>query len=372
MRVLHVSTDGNIGGAGRHLLTLLDAYDRGDFVMEVALPAGSRLIPELEARDVPYFEVPDIEGRSFSIKGFVALHRLIKETRPDVIHTHASLAGRLAARVCGLAIVHTRHSVFPPSGAAASAVGKFFLGQVNNRLSDAIIAVSPAAKENLELIGTDPERISVLYNGITPLKAYSDNDKRIFRASFGIPGSAFVVSHIARLVDEKGHDYTLDAAKIWMQEAPDILVLIAGDGPREAFLQWRIRSETISNVVLSGFVEEIEKVVNISDLQINASYGTEATSLALLEGMSLGVPAVVSDFGGNPYVIKDGESGLVVPKRDAKALASAVMRVKEDAELYKRLSEGAAAEFESRFRAEDMARYTEDVYRKVKGGSNVI
>jgi len=350
IKVLHIITDANIGGAGSHLLTFFPVANRDIFSYEVALPTGSKLISQL---DVPYTELPHITARSFSLKGLMALYRLIKQKSPDIVHTHASLAGRIAARLCGCKIVHTRHSVFAPTGIS--------FGFVNQRLSDAIIAVSPAAKDNLVQMGIKPESINVIFNGINPVKRYSQHEKNAIRTSYGIKPDAFVVSQIARLVDIKGHDYTLDAAKKW----PDITVRVAGDGPHEAHLRRRAKEESISNVIFLGFIDNVADIENISDLQINTSYGTEATSYALLEGMSLGIPAIVSDFGGNPYVITHGKNGLIFPQKNADALAEAVLKVKNDSDFYQSLSEGALEDFKSRFLVEDMAMHMENLYRNL-------
>jgi len=357
IKVLHIITDANIGGAGSHLLTFFPVADRKTFSYEVALPTGSKLISKL---DVPYTELPNIAARSFSIKGLLALYRLVKQKSPDIVHTHASLAGRIAARLCGCKIVHTRHSVFAPTGRSFA-----FL---NQRLSDAIIAVSPAAKENLVQMGIKPESISVIFNGIKPVRRYSEQEKNDIRASYGIKPGAFVVSQLARLIDIKGHDYTLDAAKKW----PDITVLIAGEGPHEEHLRRRAKEESISNVIFMGFIDKVADIHNISDLQINTSYGTEATSYSLLDGMSLGIPAVVSDFGGNPYVITHSKNGLVFPEKDANALADAVLQIKNDSTLYQKLSKGAIEEFESRFKIEDMAKHMENLYQSLIGESTSI
>ncbi|MFR6187280.1 MAG: glycosyltransferase [Lawsonibacter sp.] len=68
---------------------------------------------------------------------------------------------------------------------------------------------------------------------------------------------------------------------------------------------------------------DVAALLNILDVQLNASYGTEATSLALLEGMSLGLPTIASDYGGNPWLVTDGENGLLFPSRDSQAMAKA-------------------------------------------------
>ena len=99
------------------------------------------------------------------------------------------------------------------------------------------------------------------------------------------------------------------------------------------------------------------------DLSLNCSWGTEATSLALIDGMSLGLPAVVTRFGGNPGVIRDGVNGLLTPVKDADAMADAILRLAGDAKLYKNLSEGASRIFAETFTAAAMTRQIEAVYR---------
>ena len=102
--------------------------------------------------------------------------------------------------------------------------------------------------------------------------------------------------------------------------------------------------------------------MSITDIQVNASYGTEATSLALLEGMSLGIPAVVSDFGGNPGVIKNGENGFVVPKQNSQAIAEKIQLLLDDEKLYKKISEKALVIFAQTFTARAMTKQTEKIY----------
>jgi glycosyltransferase involved in cell wall biosynthesis len=306
------------------------------------------------------------------------------------VHTHAAFSARVAARLEKCKIVHTRHSVFPPSASAKSFPKKQIGGLINNFFSDIIIAVSPAAMENIVETGTNPERIAVIYNGVPPARTCSTAEKAEIREKYGIGSSAFVVVQLARLVDIKGQDYTLDAAKVLVaasqesasqepasqgqleskqeneQESP-IIIVIAGDGDTayEQHLHRRVKEESIKNVILTGFVSEAEELENIADIQINTSYGTEATSLALLEGMSLGIPTIASDFGGNPYVITHEQAGLIIPQKNGESLAEAILKLKNDQQLYNKLSEGAAADYNARFRDTTMARKIEEVYEKL-------
>ena len=82
-----------------------------------------------------------------------------------------------------------------------------------------------------------------------------------------------------------------------------------------------------------GFLSYVEPLMNAMDIQANCSFGTEATSLSLLQGMSLGKPAVVTDFGGNPGVIRDGENGFMVPIKDPAAMADTLHKLMTDESL---------------------------------------
>ena len=141
---------------------------------------------------------------------------------------------------------------------------------------------------------------------------------------------------------------------------------IAGTGSYEQVLKTKVKQlDREDKIIFTGFISDADKLMSITDIQVNASYGTEATSLALLEGMSLGVPAVVSDFGGNPGVIKNGENGFVVAKQNSAALKSAIEKLITDEELYKKMSERSKETFTQTFTSQAMTRNTEDMYMNV-------
>lgn len=367
IKVAHAISDANIGGAGKMLLTLLENYDRSRFAMEVLLPKGSLLAPPARDLHVPVREIEGLRNRSFDFKDVGTLLSAFREIGPDVVHTHAALSARAAAKVYGRCkIIATRHSVFDQPGYKKAFPLKQASGLVNGILSDVIIAVSPAAKANLIETGTDPKRIRVVFNGAAPQRELPEEERREVRRKYGLAEDHFVCAIIARLEEVKGHAYVLEAARELNARDPAVRILIAGGGSLEAELKEAARD--LPNVIFCGFVSEIYEIENICDVQLNASWGTEATSLSLLEGMSLGIPAVVSDFGGNPYVIGDGVNGRVVPKKNAGAIAAAVRELKKDRELYERLSLGAKRIFGEKFTAGAMTRGIEEIYEEVCKG----
>jgi len=361
IRVVHVISDTNIGGAGRSLLNLLEYLDRETFDVHVIVPQGALLTSEIERLGIEYTQVQGMSDRSFSfgaIRGFV---KLFRELKPDVVHTHAALSARVAAKLVGAKIVHTRHSAFDQPDKMKAFPRKQVNGLVNRTFGDCIISVSPAATANLVDTGTEPRQITLIYNGVKPPPRLTEPERNGLRVQMGFAPDDFVAAIIARLSPEKGHDCLLDAAKLTVQDG--IKFAVAGAGEMEEHLRRRIENENIGNVVLLGFLKDVWQLENIMDVQVNASIGAEATSLSLLEGMCLGIPAVVSNSAGNPYVVRDGVSGFVVKAGDAEALAQALRRIKNDEQLRQELSNGAFCEFEQRFTAERMTEETEKLYK---------
>ena len=318
IKVLNIISDSNIGGAGKCVLNFLKYYDRKKFAVKVVVPRGSLLKPEIEKLGTKVIEADGITDKSFDLKAVKNLRKIISRSNPDIVHTHGSLSGRIAAKLCGKKIIYTRHSVFPVSRRISHGFGKIANKTVNEFLSDEIIAVAEAAKENLMEGGISPSKIKVVLNGVEPVFKYEEREILEAKKKYGVLDENFVVSILARLEPYKGHIYILEAAEILKDMGIPIKVIIAGTGSFEDEIKKLITQKGLENeVLMAGFVNNVRELLSITDVQANASYGTEATSLSLLEGMSMGIPAVVSDFGGNPGVISNGENGFVFPSKDS-------------------------------------------------------
>lgn len=370
-KIIEVSSDTNIGGAGKCLLALLENFDYSSFEVKVVLPKNSLLKPHIDKLNIPVIEVDGIADKSLDAGAIGELKRIFKAEKPDLVHTHASMSARIAARQAGAKVIYTRHSVFKPSKKISHGPGKLINGMINNYLADGIIAVAEAAKENLTDTGVSAKKIRVILNGVDALKETSESEKSQLRERFGVKSGEKVVSIVARLEDIKGHEYFIEAADELIKKGIKARFFIAGTGSYENVLKEKVKAMNLTdNVIFTGFITDVDKLMAITDVQANASYGTEATSLALLEGMSIGIPAVVSDFGGNPGVIKTGRNGIVVPKQNSHALAEGLEKLLTDDELYKKMSAGAREIFNSTFTSKAMTENTENYYKEIIGGKN--
>lgn len=371
IKVLQISSDSNIGGAGKCIITFLKNYNRDRFDVCAIVPRGSLLKPEMEETGTKVLEADKIAEKSLSIGGIREICKIIKKVKPDIVHTHGSMSGRIAAKLCGVKVVFTRHSVFEPSPKISKGIGKKINGFINNAAADEIIAVAEAAKDNLTATGVSEKKITVILNGVLPLEKYDDEKRRLTREKLGISQSCKAAAIVARLNPVKGHLYYVRAAKKVIDRGIDAKFFIAGTGECENEIREEIeRLNLKDNVIMLGFLSDVEPLMNAVDLQINCSFGTEATSLSLLEGMSVGTPAVVTDFGGNPGVIEDGKNGFLVPIKNPEKMADKIAEIFENDELLKTLSQNAEAVYKEKFTQKVYTENIEAVYERNGGHKN--
>ena len=278
IKVIEVSSDTNIGGAGKCLLTLLENFDYNTFDVKVVLPKNSLLKPHIDKMNIPVIEVDGIADKSLDFAAVKELRMIFKRERPDIVHTHASMSARIAAKQAGTKVVYTRHSVFEPSKKISRGIGKVINGMINNHYADSIIAVAEAAKDNLTDTGVKESKIKVILNGVDGLTPVSTDEKRIIKERFNLPDGYKAVSIVARLEDIKGHDYFIEAADRLLQKGIKARFYIAGTGSYENHLKEKVKNmNRQEQIIFTGFISDVDKLMSITDVQANASFGTEAT-----------------------------------------------------------------------------------------------
>ena len=370
IRILNIISDTNIGGAGRVILNYLRYADRNKFETLVAIPRGSLLKPLLEEAEVTVYEVDGMADCSYASQDVKALQALIRRVKPDLVHTHGALSGRIAAKRCHVPVVYSRHSAFPVPAKLKYPPGRWVNKLLNEHYADHIIAVSPATRDNLTEGGISPKKITVVMNGVAPVSPISDEEKAALRRSLGLEPDVFTFGILARIEDYKGHLYLVYAAKLLKDRGySNFRILVAGTGAFEEEVTRAVTEMGVEDVVqMLGFRSDAAALLNILDVQLNASYGTEATSLALLEGMSLGLPTIASDYGGNPWLVTDGENGLLFPSRDSQSMAKAMAYLMDRPEERREMGRQARERFQTSFTGQVFAKNIENVYQGVLKG----
>lgn len=367
IRVAEVISDTNTGGAGRLLVTRLKNTDRSEFDVRVFLPYGSELKGVLEKEKIGYSEFDGCADRSFDASAIPLLINAFRIFDPDIVNTHGCLSARIAAALIRVPVrISTRHCAYPVSKLYSVPPVRAVGGFIATRLSNRFIAVADAAAENLTGMGIPAKKTEIIINGTDRLEKYPADRKKEARKKLGIPEGAFAVGICARLEECKGIDVFLRAARLLFLTNGNYYFLIAGKGSREKELRCLCHALGIDeNVLFCGFIKDVTDFFNCIDLNVNCSRGTETSSLALSEGMSIGLPAVASDYGGNPYMVRDGENGLIFKTDDFYGLSKCIYTLSHDSELYKRMSEGAIRRFDEELNSKIMTEKTEELYKRL-------
>jgi glycosyltransferase involved in cell wall biosynthesis len=318
-----------------------------------------------EEIEVPVFEVDGLAETSFSFKGIKEIKKVLKGMNADIVHTHGAVSGRIAAKLAKVPhITYTRHSVFEPPKGFKGLKRRIMGSTLNKWIKCDIIAVAGAAKQNAVDEGVPAERVQVIYNGVEQLEVKSAEEKKAFLEKYGLTWRVPTLAIAARLTAVKGQKYVVWAAKILKERGIKCQFIIAGTGEDEKELRELVKKLDVEDyVVVAGFVTDVATLMNAMDIQVNASFGTEAASLSLMEGMSLGKPAIVSDYGGNPELIADGVNGFMTKQHAPDAIAECVEKLFEDRELWKNMAANARKTYEERFTAKKMTQNMQNFYK---------
>ncbi|HYE09669.1 MAG TPA: glycosyltransferase [Patescibacteria group bacterium] len=362
IKIIHVITDMKIGGAGRWLLNFLKNYDESKLDIKVVIPKGSMLKAEINRLNLETIEIHGIGDKSLDWASVNAFRRLFMQERPQIVHTHASLSARIAAKLTGVkAIVHTKHCLDNPRTGIKKAVA----AGINNQLSSRIIAVSKAVEKNLLEAGMPQHKIQVIYGGTEKVKTLPKEEINQIKASYGIGEKDIVFGIVARLAEVKGHKYLIQAAEQVLKNRNDIKFLIAGTGPLEDQLKKMVLDLGIENsVVFTGFIKDVENIYNIIDVNMITS-SSEALCLSLIEGMSLDKPMIGTEVGGVPELVIQNQTGLLVPVADVEILADAIEELAGNSELRNSMGMNAGKMMLEKFSASEMAAEILKLYQEV-------
>lgn len=364
IKILHFISDTNIGGAGNLLCQQIMGLDERKFDITVALPRKSMLIQKLMSLPCKIIQFQYGADKSFSIENIIESYKIIKNVRPDIVHSHGSISSRIAATVLRVpSRVLTRHCAPPVHTLMKNPLVKMAFGTINGILSTSIIATAECAKQNLVEMGCDRSKITTIVNGTAPLPLLSDYEKAFLRAKYGLDNDNFVISYFARLEEGKGHKTLIKAAKICKKECPHFRFFIVGTGSCEQDLKDYTRALDVNDIVhFTGFQNDVAPIFNITNVNVNCSYVSETSSLSLSEGMSIGLPSVASDIGGNSHIIKNEENGLIFPPQNPEMLAGALIRLYYDKDLYKKCSLGALKRYQEELNDKIMCRKMTNFY----------
>lgn len=373
-RVLHLVRALDVGGLERVVLDLLAGLrERG-----VSCHIGCLVAPgsQIEQAVVDGRWIADGEGRG-RLQAILDLSRYVTRNGIDMIHSHnpqPHLHAVGAGLVSGVGVIHTKHGRNYPDNPRA-----VWLNRQLARCSTHVVAVSRDAAR----VATDTERVTalkvrVVHNGVRTRSYRRDPAvAERMRMQHGVPAKSLVIGSVGRLSREKRYDLLVEAFALFLRSAAAAgagptagackslpRLVIVGDGPDRPTIEDAIASHGVSaHVILAGMSDRVVDWLQMMDV-FSLSSRTEGTSITLLEAAACSLPLVVTDVGGNREIVRNGQSGALVPFGDVDAMAAQFERLAGQEGLRARWGAEARAVVEAEYSVDRMVAQYASLYRE--------
>jgi len=374
MRISHIITGLNTGGAEMMLYKLLGSMGREDFEQEVISLTDIGLVgAKIQTFGVRVRAL----GMRRGVPNPLAVLKLagwLRRSRPVVIQTwmyHADLIGGVAAKLAGGVPVAwgIRHSNLDPQGNKCSTIWTARVcAKLSRYLPARIVCCSEASRRVHTALGYTAGKMVVIPNGFDLDLFRPDITARLtVRQELGIPDNALLIGLVARFDPQKDHGNFVEAAAMLHRQKPTTHFLLCGDGvdwDNNLLAQWIDAAGLRSHFHLLGRGQDISRLTAALDIASSSSSFGEGFPNVIGEAMACGVPSVVTDVGDSAMIVRD--TGGVVPPRDPAALAEAwrdLIDQGEDVRL--RLGEAARRRIEENFSLPIIAGYYENLYREM-------
>jgi glycosyltransferase involved in cell wall biosynthesis len=385
-------------GVGEHMLTLAEEL-LDDYTFSVVSPPGPSGDVLLERARGLGLDVLGLEVRG-AAEASEQLGQWLREQQIEIFHCHAGVTweGQEGVRAASAAntptVMRTEHlaelaAVFatedlpdliyspyhlPDRRPSVDEVAEMVAADrarylAHLKLVDRVVCVSTGVRDSYLDVGVDPELLRVVRNGIRPAAATSSTAET--RKRLGIAPTTKVILSVGRMIDVKGHLFTLGAVDQVIRSQEDALFLWLGGGPLEEELKARVSAAGLDDhVCFAGHRDDVHDVIATADVFLLASM-VEGLPLVVLEAMAAGRPVVGTRVAGTCEVVEDGVTGRLVESAgldgsgDTEALADAILEPLQDPQLAENWGAAGRALFEQEFTARRMAADTARVYREL-------
>jgi glycosyltransferase involved in cell wall biosynthesis len=337
VRILLLSTSMGMGGADKQLLSAAhEMRARGHDILIVSLTALGPM--GLEARTLGIrTESLEMPRGIPDPRGMLRLVRLVREWRPDVVHSHMVHANLMARMLRIFApvpvLVSTIHNIY--EGGRILMAGY----RLTNNLADHMTIVSQAAADRFINEGIVPKpMLTVIPNGVDTdrFQNVPNGVRQSLRATLGLAGE-FVWLAVGRFEIAKDYPNMLHAFAAVRQQQPAAVLLLVGGGSLQAETEALAESLGLSGRVrFLGIRPDVPELMTAADAYVMSS-AWEGMPIVLLEAAAAGLPVVATLVGGNHEVISDKETGFLVPPRDSEALGRAMLRLMQTPERERRI-----------------------------------
>jgi len=310
--------------------------------------------------------VGDLE-RNGAWRTLRGLCRYVRAHRIDLIHSHNSHPHKYAVPVSLLTrrpLVHTKHGRNWPDNPK----WVWFSRQLS-RFTKVVVPVSAEIEKIVTQVEkVPPVKVRTILNGVPRPRHGVTKSSSHQRELFGLPKAAFIVGSVGRFSPEKQYPRLVRTFAAMRRGLPDCMLVLVGDGPERAKIEAAAEESGVAdNALLTGMRSDVADWLACMDVFCLSS-DQEGTSVTLLEAGAAGLPAVVTDVGGNAEIVEDGRTGIVVPFGDDAAMAEAFRRLASDRGLRESMGQRARERIAERYSIDSMVEQYVEVYQWAVGG----
>lgn len=328
-------------GVKRLFAWMIPRFDPSRF--EVSLVSLRKKDLSEETLDALGIDITYLEKGKFDPSTLPALLAIIDRKQIDVLHLHgygATTFGRIAAAMRGMPAILHEHANLTDTPWFQKVADVAL-----ERYTDIAIAVSRSTAEFvINARKVEPEKVKVVYLGAPHeefSRARTSGEIAAARRELGIGDGDFAIGTVTRLHDSKGNSFLVEAARLVVDRKPNARFFLVGEGPLRETLESQARGLGLGDrFVFVGFAKDVAAVLSAFDMSVFPSLW-EGTPLTAFEALASGKPIVSTDADGLLDILTDGRDARVVPKRDANALASAIVDLIDRPDERARLAEGA-------------------------------
>ncbi len=364
-KILHVTFDMEMGGAEQVIRQLVENSDKSRFESIVLCLDGKVgvLGKEIEKKGFKTLNFHRSPGLDRAL--IRKIRAYIRDENIDVVHCHQYspyIYGLLASFGTSAKVIFTEHGRFYPDSYKWK---RYLLNPFLSLFTDEVICISKATADALVKYENFPKRkVKVVYNGIKDKQIkLTDDELNIIKKELGITETNIVMGTISRLDPIKNQKMMITAFEKVLGTQPNAKLLIIGDGPERVNLEKHTEALGLEeSIIFTGFIVNPQRYFGLMDIFLLPSL-SEGTSMTLLEAMAFSIPCIVTNVGGNPEIIENNDSGLVVPNDDAKSLSEAMLSLNTNKELAIRLGDNGNKRFQSFFTIENMVNAYQHIYK---------
>lgn len=358
LRILQINSGTGWSGS-HHQVYLLSRglAERGHDVTVVCEPGG-HLMEKARAAGLTVAPLP-MHGQ-WDLQAVWRLRRWIKERRIEIMNTHKPLPhtlGVLAAIGTGSIVVATRRVAFPLRHHL------FFRWKWDKSVAG-LIAVSKGAADSLIAAGIPEKKVVTIYSAVDLDRFHPGVSGEAVRREFGISPNSPVVGQVADLRPYKGYDVLIDAASLVLKEIPDVRFFCIGRKGEEydKLHQQTQKLGIAQQIIFTGFRKDVEAFYTMMTLCVNSTTIAEGLPGSLREALATQVPVVGTDVSGNRELVIPDRTGLLVPPRDPRALAAAILDLLKDPDRRRAMGLEGRRFMEAEFSVQTMVDRTEALY----------